>query len=787
MARQHDRMLLVHSDREVATTLQRALEARGYENIRCCEGAEEVLRVIEDEPTTLVVSDVQLDGLNGFQLCRLLTSRAYRKLGEIAVILLRADVHDSRAVSLAEQAGAAAFVETSGGAAYVAARVDELLEGVGPTGTESPAASDSMRALVATGNGPLADRASRYLTEAGYQVSGATDASGAKRVLRRNDYDLLLVGDDVTSAGDGALIQWIRRHDVDTPVIILRSVADGDRWQQLLSSGADDYVEELFEKQDLRAAHRRGLLVRELANNQARLDASETRLRDSEDRCRRQSGLLRSLMETTGDGIVFCDVNLRTTTLNPAALRIFVTSRDQVVGRPVGELIGLSSVSQLDNFIAKPRGTPGISFVADRVIDGMTRTLSVGLNRRDESDGGPGLLLIVRDITDERKLQSKLAQSQKLDSLGALASGMAHDFNNILATILPNAEMIGSMAADEPRMVERARVIQTAARRGGELTRRLLAFARPRTIGAANADPNASVESTVAMLRETLDRNIWLDVQLAEAAVEVGVEPSQLDHILINLGINARDAMPEGGTLRFKTWVEAMPDAVGSADGKEELVAISVTDSGCGMALDTKERAFDPFFTTKGDSGTGLGLSIASEIIKAARGFIEVDSEPGKGTEFRIYLPSVRKHERRFHPEPKVLQGDHERVLVVDDEKPVRDLVAEMLTRLNYDVSAVAAGAEAVERCRDGAPLDLVVLDMIMPGMDGRETYDALRRLKPNLSILVASGDPENSRTTALSQDGVLVLEKPFSLGDLSVAVRSALDEPPAPMELSRA
>ncbi len=785
MGAQPDRIFVVYSDTELAQAIREALVERGHDNVRCCSGAEEVLDLVERGGARLVISQVQLDGLNGFQLCRLLSSPAYRELGNIPIVLTSASCRDSRASVLASQAGVAAFVENPVDPGELADLAGEILSGAHAESSR-PMPESRSRALVVTGEDALRARATACLSGEGYQVAAAGSPREAKRVLRHNDFDLLLVSAVTDAVGDASLVEWIRRHDVELPIVVMQTTPSDDGWQRLMRSGADDYLEHPFTADDVKGAFRRAMLCRELKNTTDRIESSERRLRVSENRRRRQGGLLRSLMETTSDGIVLCDEDLKVTTLNPAAIEIFATTRAEVVERPIGELIGLASVSRLDDFMTRPRGTTGESFVVERVIADDARTLSVGLNRRDESEGGPGLLLIVRDLTDERKLQSKLAHSQKLDSLGALASGMAHDFNNILATILPNAEMISAVCGDNERIEKKARVIQSAARRGGELTRRLLAFARPRTVSSAISDPNACVESAVAMLRETLDRKIWLDVQLCEGPVEATIEASQLEHTLINLGINARDAMPNGGTLTFKTWVESMPSATGGSDGADELIGISVTDSGCGMSPETRDRIFDPFFTTKGDAGTGLGLSIASEIVKASRGFIEVDTGADRGTEFRVYLPSVKRASITEVTSSPVVRGHNEHILIVDDEQPVRELVAEMLRRLNYDVSAVAAGVDAVERCRVGEALDLVVLDMIMPQMDGRETYEALKLLKPELSIMIASGDPHNPRTVDLSRRGVIVLEKPFSLSDLSIAVRSALEDPNAPMTVGQ-
>jgi PAS domain S-box-containing protein len=480
-------------------------------------------------------------------------------------------------------------------------------------------------------------------------------------------------------------------------------------------------------------------------------------------------------MDSSGDGILVLDATLRVAKLNAAAARIFEARRDDLVGLRVTDLLGDTALEQLERVVTGDVNELGAKFELERTWNGNDKVLSVGASRCTDGDIGTELLLIVRDMTEERKLQARLSQAQKMDSLGALAGGMAHDFNNILATILPHAEMIRYVCEGNQTVSKRARAIESAARRGGELTRRLLAFARPKAPKECVAIPNSCVESTVAMLRDTLDRKIRVECRLMEERMGVAIDPSQLEHVLLNLAINARDAMPDGGVLRFET--KFVPRKKAVAVGAERMVQIVVEDSGHGMDETTARKVFDPFFTTKEGRGTGLGLSTAYSIVNAAGGLIEVESRVGRGSSFKILLPVVKVRAVPSVDVATIVRGQKERVLVVDDEATVRELTVEMLGRLGYQVTSADSGEEAIALVSKGVEFDLILLDMIMPDKDGRDTYRAIRGKRPDLAFVIASGDPDNPKTQELASEGVAILQKPFNLAALSVHVHAALAE----------
>ena len=386
-----------------------------------------------------------------------------------------------------------------------------------------------------------------------------------------------------------------------------------------------------------------------------------------------------------------------------------------------------------------------------------------------------------------RAAHKQLRQSQKLEAIGRLAGGVAHDFNNMLTAIIGNAALLLSddlHLADIQR--EEIEAIRGAAERAGSLTQQLLAFSRRQMLMPQILDLNASVVEMGKMLRRVIGEDVELITELDSALGNVKADPGQVGQVIMNLALNARDAMPEGGELKIGTAsldVDAADARLQDGMMPGRYVMLVVSDTGCGMDVETREKIFEPFFTTKGTGeGTGLGLSTVYGIVKQSDGFIGVDSEPGLGTTFKIYLPRVDEVTEPLEPrtDPVELRQGTETVLLVEDEEMVRALVGDVLERNGYRVLEAPGGPKAIEIAEQHeGHINLLLTDVVMPGMSGRELAEELTRLRPELKVLYMSGyTAEAPSDRGLSNQGTPFLQKPFTPPALMQRVRDLLDLP---------
>jgi PAS domain S-box-containing protein len=422
----------------------------------------------------------------------------------------------------------------------------------------------------------------------------------------------------------------------------------------------------------------------------------------------------------------------------------------------------------------------------ERIPDGAGKERWVSTTKsplRDAKGQTIGILGISRDITEHKRLEDQLRQAQKMEAVGRLAGGVAHDFNNLLTVIMGYGSLLlEQTAATDPRY-EQIRMIRTTAERAAALTRQLLAFSRKQILMPVVLDLNTVVTELAPMLRRLIGEDIRLMTDLTPDLGPIKADRNQLEQILVNLVVNARDAMPTGGRLTITTHNEDADEADGSA-----RVVLVVRDTGHGMDEHTRVHLFEPFFTTKEvGKGTGLGLATVYGIVQQSGGTIAVDSAPGEGATFRISLPraeGVQAASTAPAAGPEQLQGG-ETILLVEDEEMLRNLARIVLRKNGYTVLEAGHGAEALSLCESHTgSIDLLITDVVMPVLGGRELADRIALLRPDIKVLFVSGYTDDAVVrNGVMADSVQFLHKPFTPSTLLSKVREVLDHQPAPCE----
>jgi two-component system, cell cycle sensor histidine kinase and response regulator CckA len=487
------------------------------------------------------------------------------------------------------------------------------------------------------------------------------------------------------------------------------------------------------------------------------------------------------ILERISDAFFALDRDWRYTYLNGRAEQILGRNRKDLEGKNIWEefpeLAG--SVFEQEYRRAAVEDRP-LEFSAFDVVRKLWADVRV-------YPSGHGLSVYFQDASARKALEERSGQSQRMEALGRLAGGVAHDFNNLLTIIGGYSNMVlDGLDAKNPLRKE-VEPIAEAAERASALTRQLLAFSRRQLLQPKIVDLNRLITKMNKMLRRVIGEDIELKLALRPDVGRIKADPGQIEQVIMNLAVNARDAMPSGGALSVITENREVVSGDGSPDLAEgSYVLLSISDTGTGMDPYTRAHIFEPFFTTKAKGkGTGLGLATVYGIVKQAGGDIQVDSEPGKGSWFRIYLPRTRKAPKgqrtETHRRPR--RGS-ETILLVEDEPGVRTLAREMLARLGYRVLE-APDAAAALAVWDGAqkPIDLLLTDVIMPHVSGLELAEKLTALRPGLKVLYISGyTDEVIARHGVVQDGALLLQKPFSRKELGLKVRAILDAGSKPL-----
>ncbi|MFZ1050955.1 MAG: ATP-binding protein [Candidatus Sulfotelmatobacter sp.] len=518
-------------------------------------------------------------------------------------------------------------------------------------------------------------------------------------------------------------------------------------------------------------------------------------LRATQEGLRRSEMNFRSLVTNAPYGICRCDSTGQLLDVNPALLAMlgYSSARD-LVGTHLGALYPdtyqwfeladcLQSAAPFNGLIAEWKRKDGVG----TVVRVSGRAVSYGDKER-------AFELFAEDVTERRALEQQLQQSQKMEAVGRLAGGIAHDFNNLLMVISGYSEFLLDRLGPDPALRGPAQEIAGASQRASSLTRQLLAFSRKQMLAPKILDLNEVVTENLKMLTRVIGEDIDLVMVPAAVLGSVRADAGQIDQVIMNLALNARDAMPSGGKLTIETSNVSLDEEYARFHAPlrpGDYVMLSISDTGLGMDSETQSHIFEPFFTTKGTKGTGLGLSTVYGIIKQSGGYIWVSSESGKGTTFKIYLPRVAERAETLaqvvsSEEAVFTEPGTETILLAEDEANLRYLARQFLEKQGYQVIEAADGAVAMQIAvaHEGV-IHLLLTDVIMPGMNGRELAQRISEIRPQTKVLYMSGYTEN----VIGHDGTLdagvsLLQKPFTLRDLKSKVREVLDSTPVLREV---
>ena len=513
-------------------------------------------------------------------------------------------------------------------------------------------------------------------------------------------------------------------------------------------------------------------------------DLTESRL--AQEALRENERLARGIIDTALDA--FLQVDQRWTILdwNLQAGLLFGWPREEALGKSAFDLLAADPAQPirmaLERILASnPDGDIKLRREAlVRRRDGTEFTAEVSITLL-HTHAGIVFNAFVRDLTDKIAAEDRIRQAEKMEAVGQLTGGIAHDFNNILTVITGTIEILADAVKDDPQLATITRMIDEAASRGADLTQHLLAFARKQPLQPRETDINTLIIDTAKLLQRTLGAQVEIESVFADEACLALVDPNQLATAILNLALNARDAMPDGGKLIIETAnVMLDEDYAGMHSdvrpGRYAMIAVS--DTGTGIPAAMLDKVFDPFFTSKGPGkGTGLGLSMVYGFIKQSAGHIMIYSEEGCGTTIRMYLPPAAGTSAAAEPEPApVIEGGHETILVVEDDQLVRDYVLTQLRSLGYVTLDAANATEALAIANGGHSFDLLFTDVIMPGINGRQLADEMARVKPGLKVLFTSGYTENAIVHhGRLDEGVLLLAKPYRKSELAIMIRKAL------------
>lgn len=576
--------------------------------------------------------------------------------------------------------------------------------------------------------------------------------------LESEDFDVLLL--DLSLPDEQGLNTVVRAHACapKIPIVVLTGLDDEALAVKAVRAGAQDYLVKGRVDGDLLARSMRYATERGRA-----IEALE-----------RREEHYRSLIENSQDLISIVNIDGTIRYVSPSHERILGYRLEELVGQNVLTFIHPDDAARVQAALLDPDNAAPIES-RYRHKDGSWRAIESFSRNLSHLAGVNGVVINSRDISERRRLEEQLHHSQRLDAVGRLAGGVAHDFNNLLMVITGHSQMLlDTLHPADPARADLEQIVKTAER-ATELTHQLLAFSRRQPVRPVSLNLNLLVRDMERILRRVLGEDITLVTHLVPELRPVCVDPGQIEQVVLNLALNARDAMAGGGRLTLETgnlqvFRESHREYPGVSPGQYAMLAVS--DTGAGISPEVQSRIFEPFFTTK-ERGTGLGLSTSYGIIKQAGGHLWVESQPGRGTTFRIFLPMAEQiAEEAVESKPAPQAHGSETILLVEDEDGVRRVMENMLQRRGYRVLACSCSDHALQAAElHAGGIDLLITDIVMPGMNGRQMADLLLSRRPDMRVLYVSG--YGNPLDASSQGAFL--QKPFSHEQFAIKVREVL------------
>jgi PAS domain S-box-containing protein len=799
------KILIVEDHAESRYLLEQLLSSRGHQ-VAAAENGQEGLRLAREDPPDVIISDIMMPVMNGFKLC--CEIKKDPDLRQTPFIFYTATFVDEDDRKLAMSLGASRFVvKPSEGDAFIRILDDVLKEhqnGILPV-PEGP--MEDQETLVEMYENSLtrklAETVEKLQDERQALIQSERRLKEAQELAHIGHWELDLKAGSLQWSDELYRILGVKPRAFDPSyktLLTMEVIHPEDRagvikahkeslskktscnieYRLLLKDGTVKYVNERFQT----IFDDEGMPACAMGTVQ---DITERR--EAEAALKEAESLYRIHFENVSDVIYSIDHELKLINISPSVERLLGYRPEELIGRSIQEL----------NIVAPESMEQAISDAA-RILDGE-RIPAVeyrfmahdGTVRWGEVSGAPlireghvtAMISVARDITERKeaeaerqRLEAQLLQAQKLEAVGRLAGGVAHDFNNLLTVILGYGEMVmEDLNPDHPHHSLLAD-IRDAGNRARNLTRQLLAFSRKQVLDVHVVDANDLVRGFERLMRRVIGEDVLLKLALHDHPALVKADISQLEQVLMNLAVNARDAMPEGGVLTIETGVTALEeDDVSDKSGFDPgpYVVIGVSDTGVGMDSQILGQIFEPFFTTKeSDRGTGLGLATSYGIVKQHGGDIYVYSEPGQGTIFKVYLPVASEEQA---PEPRVIERPKAKmgtgaILVVEDDPQVLRLAGDLLKAAGYEVLQAAGPDEALEQAGSHeGPIDLILADVILPGMKGPDMVEKVLKIHPHARVVFMSGYSEE----VIAHKGILFLPKPFTVRGLREKVAEAL------------
>lgn len=768
--REHPVAVVVNDDLSQLLLMSKLLEKDGL-RVRPCNGAEEALALMcEQGPPDVIVTDLYMPGVDGWRFCRLLRSPEYPAFNRIPILVVSWTFSGADAEQITANLGANAFLSAPYEPSDLRAGVQALLEGRKP--------QLSMRMLIVEDSALQSKILGRAFAAHGYTVLTASTGEEGRTLFREYSPQIVILDYHLPDMMADQLLVEFKRAAVRTVAIMITANPSPELALRIMRVGADGYVRKPFDPEYLVDLCEKVWRERALLSVEDLLEERTRQLRERE----RQYA---QLYENANDIIYTHDLSGRFTGLNRAAERIIGYTRSEARTMSLGQVIAPEYLGLHHEMMERNvRGEISKEVYELEVItkDGCRVLLEVSsgpIYRDGEVTGVQG---IARDVSERKRLEMQLRHAQKMEAIGTLAGGVAHDFNNLLTPILGYTSLLKLRTQPSDDVYQIAQIVEGAAERCAELANRLLGFARRGKHLDVPVDIHSSVREVIKLLSRTIDKRVTITEHLPDRESVVLGDPNQIQQVLLNLAVNARDAMPRGGNLCFESTVVTLDEHYcrsheGATPGR--YVMLSVTDTGVGIPQEIRGRIFEPFFTTKEPGkGSGMGLAMVYGIVKNHGGTIRVYSEEGFGTSFKIYLPLATEAMPAPSPaEQAQPTPGHGRILLVDDEEVVRATSAELLRHMGYDVVTASDGQEAVEYYRQfGCRIDLVIVDLIMPRLGGGDCFGALKALNPNVKAILSTGYGLNDTVQQLLDEGMAgFLQKPYQIRELSEVIARVL------------